>query len=213
LTPSALAFDAAGNLYVSSFENNRVLRYDPTGLFMGNFVADDPTTPTVDESGGLAGPIGIGFDAAGNVYVSSRATGNVLRYDATGVFMNGLVPNGTLVAPTELVFAPGGGGLYVSESGANAIRRFDGTTGALIDTIVADDPTTPDNESGGLLTPRGLGVSTDGSLLVNSSGSDQVLRYDSTTGTFLEVFLSNDTLPADVGRLARPVGLLFAPQP
>jgi hypothetical protein len=40
-----------------------------------------------------------------------------------------------------------------------------------------------------------------------------VLRYDSTTGTFLEVFLSNDTLPADVGRLARPVGLLFAPQP
>jgi sugar lactone lactonase YvrE len=214
LTPAALAFDALGNLYVSSFQNNRVLRYDPTGLFLNNFVADDPATPTVDESGGLAGPIGVAFDATGNLYVSSRTTGNVLRYDANGVFLGPLVANGTLAAPTELVFAPGGANLYVSESGANAIRRFDGT-GVLIDTIVADDPTTVGiDETGGLLTPRGLVVSTDGSsLLVNSSDSDQVLRYDSATGLFLEVFLSNDTLPEAVGILARPVGLLVAPPP
>ncbi|MDH3600072.1 MAG: NHL repeat-containing protein, partial [Candidatus Tectomicrobia bacterium] len=212
LTPSALAFDAAGNLYVSSFQSNRVLRYDPTGVFMDNFVADDPATPTMDESGGLVGPIGIAFDSTGNVYVCSRTTGNVLRYDANGLFLGGLVANGSLAAPTELVFAPGGGNLYVSESGANAIRRFDGA-GVLVDTIVADDPATVGiDETGGLLTPRGLGVSTDGSsLLVNSSGSDQVLRYDSATGMFLEVFLSNDTLPEDIGSLDRPVGLLVAP--
>ena len=213
LTPAALAFDALGNLYVSSFQNNRVLRYDPTGLFLNNFVADDLTTPTVDESGGLVGPIGIAFDATGNLYVSSRATGTVLRYDANGVFLGSLVPTGTLIAPAELVFSPGGANLYVSESGANAIRRFDGT-GVLIDTIVADDPATVGiDETGGLLTPRGLVVSTDGSLLVNSSDSDQVLRYDSATGLFLEVFLSNDTLPEAVGSLDRPIGLLVAPPP
>ncbi len=204
-TPAALVFDAAGNLYVSSFDNNQVLRYDTTGLFMDRFVFDDPTTPALDESGGLSGPVGMAFDPAGNFYLSSRISGNVLRYDATGTFMNRLIPtNGTIGSPAELAFAPDGVSLYVSESDdtVNAIRHFNVTTGELIETI--------QDASGALNTPRGLGVLSDGSLLVNSSGSDQVLRYDSTTGLF-EVLLENDTLPEGVGRLARPVGLLPVP--
>ena len=204
-TPAALAFDAVGNLYVSSFDNNRVIRYDATGLFVDNFVFDDPTTPALDESGGLSGPVGMAFDPAGNFYLSSRLSGNVLRYDANGTFTNRLIPtNGTLGSPTELAFAPDGVSLYLSESEdtVNAIRHFNVTTGELIETI--------EDASGVLNAPRGLAVLSDGSLLVNSSGSNQVLRYDSVTGLF-EVVLENDTLPEGVGRLARPVGLLPIP--
>jgi sugar lactone lactonase YvrE len=175
-------------------------------------VQDDPATPVTDKSGGLDGPIGLAFDNAGNLYVSSFNTGNILSYDSTGVFRNSLGPNGTLSQPAEIVFGPNSSDLYVSESDGNTMRRFIGAAGEPTVFVGADDPFTPDiNENGGLLTPRGLGFSADGSLLVNSSGTNQVLRYDGTTGAFVEVFLSSDDIPSTSDRLDRPVGMLLLP--
>ena len=60
--PVALAFDAAGNLYVANYGNNTISKVTPAGA-VSTFV-----------SSGLNDPMGLAFDAAGNLYVANTAT-------------------------------------------------------------------------------------------------------------------------------------------
>ena len=57
---------------------------------------------------------------------------------------------------------------------------------------------------GGLGAPTGLAFGPDGNLYVGSHDNDQVLRYDGTTGAFIDVFASD-------GGLSDPADLVFGP--
>src|SRR5262249_19456984 len=93
-----LAFGPDGNLYVSNYGGNDVLRIDAaTGNSLGEFV------PAGDH--GLSGAHGLVFGPDGNLYVVSLGTNNVLRYDGlTGAFIDVFVTPVHLNAPTYLTF-------------------------------------------------------------------------------------------------------------
>ena len=81
-----------------------------------------------------------------------------------------------------------------------SVKGFDGVTG---------DPFPPDGtfaSGGGLSFPRGLAFGPDGNLYVASEGTDNILKYDGTTGTYLSEFVA-----AGAGGFAQPKGLAFAP--
>src|SRR5262249_5969919 len=95
----SLVFGTDGNLYVSSFASNNVLRYDgTTGDFIDTFVPAG--------SGGLSHTHGLVFGPDGSLYVVSQGTNNVLRYDGTtGSFLGVFVPNvGLGNGLTSLIF-------------------------------------------------------------------------------------------------------------
>ena len=105
--PTGLVFGPDGNLYVTSIDNGKVLRYNgTTGAFLNTFVDNIPHG--VDPTFGFAlGPLGLGFGPDGNLYVSSNASDEVLRYDGdTGAFKNIFVPAGRQQFPAFLTFAP-----------------------------------------------------------------------------------------------------------
>jgi DNA-binding beta-propeller fold protein YncE len=58
--------------------------------------------------------------------------------------------------------------------------------------------------SGGLTLPRPLTFGPDGDLYVGSFGTGDILRFDGTTGAFLNAFV-----PAGSGGLGGPTFLLF----
>jgi DNA-binding beta-propeller fold protein YncE len=100
---------------------------------------------------------------------------------------------------TTVATAPTRGAeLLVSSIYSNEILRYD-ETGVFIDAFVPAG-------AGGLSIPYGLVFGPDGNLYVNSSTTNEVLRYDGTTGAFIDAFVT-----ASSGGLGYPVGLVFGP--
>ncbi len=145
---------SAQELFVSSENNDRVLRFDSaTGMFVDFAVG-----------GGLDGPEGLAFGPDGNVYVSSFQDNNVQRYNLTGAPL-GAFSGGGLDSPTGLAFGPDGN-LYVSSFETNSVVRFS-ATGAPLGTFVS-----------GIDAPMGLTFDPGGDLFVGSFTQDSVLRFN-----------------------------------
>jgi sugar lactone lactonase YvrE len=86
--PQNLAFDQAGNLYVSDSGNNRVRKISPGGTittFAGTGVAasGDDGIPAINSA--LDDPKGLAVDAAGNLYIADYDSGRLRRVDTNGI--------------------------------------------------------------------------------------------------------------------------------
>ena len=167
-------------------------------LFTDAFVANG--------NGGLDTPRNVTFGPDGNLYASSISSDEVLRYDGeTGQFIDVFVSanSGGIDNPWALQFGTDGH-LYVSGRASNNVVRYDGTTGAFIDEFVPSG-------SGGLTNPKGMVFGPDGNLFVSSDvdgqggTSGEILRYDGSSGVFLDVFVDGG------GGLDNPHGIAFGP--
>jgi streptogramin lyase len=72
--PSAVAFDAAGNVYVSDWNNSRVQKFDSNG----NFITKWGLNGTGDAE--FDGPSGIAVDPYGNVYVADYGNHDIQKF-------------------------------------------------------------------------------------------------------------------------------------
>lgn len=198
-SPRFLLFGPDGNLYVSSFDTDSVMRYSGTtgeplpapGLTGAFFVPQG--------SGGLSGPVGIILGPDGNLYVSSRSNDSVLRYNSTtGNFIDTFIPAGYggVSSPRGLVFGPDGN-LYVNSFGTNRVLRYDGNTGAFLGTFASDHALAQNNVC--VFGP-------DGNLYVNNSAASSILRFNGATGEFRDTFV-----PPNSGGLNYPTAMIFGP--
>lgn len=185
VTPSDAIVGPDNHLYVASFTLDSVLRYDgETGEYIDTFVNNIDT------------PNGLDFGADGNLYVSSFWGKSVLQYDGTsGEFMGTFIADTTDTADFiyEIVFGPDGH-LYAGQGSSRpAIVRYDGISGARIDTfaVTANVVTRPEN----------LVFGPDGDMYISSG---DVFRFDGATGELKETFI-----PSLRGGLLDPGKLFF----
>jgi streptogramin lyase len=156
-------------LVVTSFFSNKISRF---GASAGNFIGDY-------EAGGVAGPLCAKIGPDGLMYVTSEGTNQVKRFNwQTGQFVDNFVVGGAegMNTPTGLVWDQDGN-LLVGSFNRDAVYRFNGQTGAYLNVAV-------NNQQGGLNGPdNGMTLGPDGALYVPSYFSNQIIRYDLTTGT------------------------------
>jgi subtilisin-like proprotein convertase family protein len=196
--------DGVRDLYVSSSLSGQVLVYDGnTGAFIGTYVAKG--------TGNLQQPMGLTFDAAGDLFVSDFANNDVVEYGPGSPAAGPIVRTfrGGLLGPDGVTIGPDGR-LYVASGGNNSIISFDISTGGA----------TPFAVGGHLNQPSGLIFGVDGDLYVSNAANNlspdanEVIRLHGTQadganpGTFLGVFVSNT--PGINNRLIQaPRGLAF----
>lgn len=110
-----------------------------------------------------------------------------------------------LDGPQTVVVGPDGAWVACSEL-ANQIVTIDPATATVTGALVADDPATEADETGGLVHPDAAAFGPDGRLYVSSFETDAILRYEAD-GTFVDA-----VIPAGLGGLDGPdLGLGFDP--
>lgn len=146
----SVVFDSSGNLYVADTADNRVLEFGApltSGmnatlvLGQGSFTTSSISTSAT----GLIYPIGLAFDANGDLWVADSGNGRVLEYkspfstgmaaslaigaastSAAGPPCSGATfgaTNNTLCTPFELAF-DSSGNLWVADSGYSRVLEF-----------------------------------------------------------------------------------------
>lgn len=137
-SPSSVALDSSGNVFIADSNNSRIRKIDPLGTistFAGNgnfnFAGDGGQA----RNAVLNRPSGVVVDASGNVYVSDTRNNRVRKIAANGVITTVAGRGGAGFAGdggpgTEaLLNEPGGlaldgaGNLYVADTRNNRVRR------------------------------------------------------------------------------------------
>jgi sugar lactone lactonase YvrE len=115
-TPTAVAVDRSGNLYVADAGNNRILRFPRPVAQQNEIKLSDlvigqrsvssggasnqnigPTNRTLSLSPGTVYRVGLAFDSVGNLWVSDPGNNRVLRFPVAQLAPNTLEPTADLV--------------------------------------------------------------------------------------------------------------------
>ena len=204
--PTALALDAAGNLYIADTGNHRVRRIAAaTGLITtvaGNGVEGYAGDGGAATAAYLDSPNGLALDAVGNLYIAdthngrvrevSAVTGMISTVAGTGVAGgnvqmfggdNGAATAASLALPRGLTM-DAAGNLYFADSANHRIRRIS-TTGVI--TTVAGQGTEAfagDNAAAvaaNLDSPQSVAVSPVGLVTLADTGNERVRQLDAQT--------------------------------
>ena len=228
--PNGLALDAAGNVYVQDYLNNRIRKISTTGYITtiaGNGVMGNGGDGSIGTSATI-GPTGVAVDNGGNVYISDESYGVIRKVNTLGIISrfagNGTQGNDGDNGPATAAMLNGVGGMafdtagnfYVADRKSNVIRKVAKTTNII--TTVAGDGTSAFSGDGFPATSVGLdspfAVATDrrGNLYFSDLGSDRVRKVDANgmlttvAGSGVKGF-SGDLGAATAAKLNRPAGI------
>ena len=225
--PISMTYGPDGNLYVGSIATNSINRYNgTTGAFLNTFVssgsgglvmpwdmtfgpdgnlyvASEGTTSGVLRYNGTTGAFmdrltttvatGLTFGHDGNLYTSELG---IKRYRASdGAFLGDFVANNssTLYGPYHLRFGADAN-LYVMNV-QPGLRQYDGATGGYV-----RDFAVPPNPNNPLFLGFSFVFGPDGNLYMDNGEGSGVMRFNGTTGAFIDQFVPLGSGGLSVGR-------------
>lgn len=182
-TPSAVAIDRLGNLYVADTHNNAIRKVAPDGSV--STLAGGGDAGYLDGIGRAArfdGPVGVAVDRDGNVFVADTYNDRIRRIGKDGAvttvagsgapaYLGGTGSAAAFDTPSAIAVDKHGV-LFVADTGNNAIRRI-GKDGAVTTFARA-----PEDERRPLLRhPVALALTHDGYLYASGAGG-RILQFD-----------------------------------
>lgn len=217
-SPQAIAYDAAGNLYIADKRNQQITRVDTAGqltILAGTgrqgFAGDGGPATAAEWNR----PSGIAVDASGNVFVADTGNERVRRISAVDGTVATVAGSGQpgfsgdggpaqaarFRSPSSLAL-DGTGALYIADVGNHRVRRLN-TDGTVV-TVAGDGSQAQDGDdkaatATSLDMPSGLALLPDGRLLIADDAGRRVrvLQRDGTLAAYA----------AGASVLRRPAGL------
>ncbi|HEV2141329.1 MAG TPA: hypothetical protein VGT01_09055 [Candidatus Dormibacteraeota bacterium] len=230
--PSGVAFDSAGDLYVTEYAGppiysgqGFVRRIDRNGNLTTIAGGANPMHPTQDgvpaTSFRLNTPLGIAFNASGDLYIGDQWDSAVRFVDQQGIIHTldaSSLPGADTWQPGYLAF-DSAGNLYVSDRKGCRIDRF---SSAGKPTVIAGTGTCGLGGDGGPATaaqindPNGIAFDSLGNLYFADSNNHRIRRIDqrgvitTVVGTGVQGS-TGDGGAASGGELAFPFGIAIGP--
>ena len=206
-TPSGLALDDEGNLYVADTGNHAIRKITPQGAvstLAGTGVAGFRDGPGAQAR--FNGPIGVAVDHAGNVYVADTYNDRIRKIGRDGIvatlaggerpgYQDGVGDLARFDTPTGLA-VDATGTLWIADTRNNAIRRLSAKGEATTLYRAAPEDIEPV-----LYRPLAIAVTRDGMLYVGEMAHGRVMQLSRAGQWHVLTGASQDT------RLSRPAGL------
>jgi sugar lactone lactonase YvrE len=192
LSPSSVALDASGNLYIDDYGHERIRKVDTNGLITtvagngGQGYSGDGGAAT---NASLDYPNGVAVDAFGNLYIDDFSNQRIRKVDTNGIITT-VAGNGNYgytgdggAATNASLWAPRGvavdslGNLYIADMENNRIRKVD--TNGIITTMAGNGSPTYAGDSGAatsasLYVPGGVAVDASGNLYIADTGNQRI---------------------------------------
>jgi len=175
-SPSGVATDAAGNVYVADSGNNRIQKFSSTGTYLTQWGSSGGGNGQFSNAQDLV------TDAVGNVYVADLRNNRIQKFTSTGTYLtqwgSSGSGNGQFSNPAGMAIDVAGN-VYVAEFSPNdRIQKFT-STGTYL---------TQWGSSGGgngqFRNPDGLATDAAGNVYVADANNDRIQKFTST-GTYL----------------------------
>ncbi len=224
-SPTGVAIDSTGNLFIADFANNRIRKVASNGTI--STVAGNGT-PSFGGDGGPATsaslnvPIAVAVDGAGDLFIADFGNFRIRRVDTNGIITT-VAGNGTTAfsgdggpatsagMETAWVAVDGAGDFFIADFTNNRIRKVD--TGGIINTVAGNGTAAFSGDGGlatsaSLQTPRGVWVDSAGNLFIADSNNVRVRKVDHTTQIITTIagngifFFSGDGGPATSAGMA-----------
>ena len=235
-SPSRVAVDGAGNLYIADYGNHRIRKVDSTGTIStiagtGEYGFGGDGGPAVEAE--LRGPRGVAVDGAGNLYIADYADNRIRKVDSSGtistiaglgMWKKGFNGDGRPAVTAQLdqpadVAVDSAGNLYIADSLNRRVRKVDSL--GFISTIAGTGQHAgrrgPSGDGGPatnaqLAFPTGVAVDGTGNLYIADYGHHRIRKVDSSgtittiAGTGTDGF-RGDGGPATAASLINPYGV------
>ena len=229
-SPTGVAVDGAGNLFVADEANNRIRKVDSAGVI---------TTVAGTGDRGFSGdggpataawlffPADVAVDGAGNLFIADFANDRIRKVDTAGGIATvagtgdrGFSGDGGPATAARLdrpvgVAVDRAGNLFIADRGNYRVRKVD--SAGVITTVVGTGRFGFSGDGGPavnaqLYEPSGVAVDDAGNLFIADRVDNRIRKVDSsgvisTIAGMGEEGFSGDGGPAIAARLHRPVGV------
>ena len=227
-SPSGVAVDEGGYIFIADTGNNRIRQIDPDGLITTLAGGEDGDNGS-DTGGQLAAPRDVALDSDGNLYVTDSGNHQIHAISDTGMAtrvagIEGLGDGGPatearLLEPTGLALVDGT--IYITDTGNNRIRQVD--TNGIITTFAGSGERGDAGDDGPALEaqfngPSLIAVDAEGNVYISDRLNHRVRKVDTNgiitnvagsgeRGPFEDQTAIGDGGPATEARLILPTGL------
>jgi sugar lactone lactonase YvrE len=232
ILPSAIVFDAAGNLYFAETGNHVIRKVDTVGNITtiagtGAQGFSGDTGPGISAT--LDSPQGLALDTSSNLYIADTHNQRIRKLNLyTGIITtiagttagffgdSASALSAQLNQPTALAL-DSSGNLYIADTSNHRIRKLNLTTG-IITTIAGNGTQGYSGDSGPALlaaidSPTGIALDASSNLYLADTHNHRVRKIVATTGIITTIAgtgspgFSGDTTAATAANLALPHGL------
>jgi sugar lactone lactonase YvrE len=206
-SPSGIAVDAAGNLFIADARNNRIRKVAPDGLITtvagtteGSTADGGPATAAL-----LSAPSAVALDRAGNVFITDSGSNRIRKVTPSGIISTiagtgtaGFNGDGAIATAAQLslvgssetqstgLVVDGNGDVYFADTGNQRIRRV--SRDGVITTVAGSGGRSFGGDGGppGLaqfFNPSGIALDTFGNVYISDTFNNRVRKLTSTSET------------------------------
>jgi sugar lactone lactonase YvrE len=199
---SAVAYDAAGNIYVADTANNTIRKISPAGSVstLAGLAGHAGSMDGIGLAARFSGPTGVALDAAGSVYVTDTGNHTIRKISADGSVATLAGTSGSSgssdgAAGAARFNSPAGiaidaaGNLYVADTNNLLIRKIDSTGTVSTMAGLAGVAGTVDGQGGAARFngPHGIAVDSSGTVYVSDTWHFPQSHTDSVNSTIRKV--------------------------
>jgi tripartite motif-containing protein 71 len=205
--PAGIAVDSDGNVFVSDYGLDRILKFAPDGSLLTQWGGSGSAL------GQFSSPFGVALDSSNTLYVADQLNNRVQRFASDGTALGawGAPGAGANELRTPFGVAVGAGHVYIADFGNDRVQVY-GMDGSLAGTLGAHG-----SGDGQFLRPAGVAVASDGTLFVSDHFNDRIERFGGD-GRFVSQLPTTASGPvsgplASFGPVATPTVLALAALP